>query len=69
MLRAGRLAFFTVTATTIAISSVSAQTPVQLKYSRVVDLTLPIESNMAGIPGLKSYAENPFQSDRNCRNY
>ena len=36
-----------------------AQTPVQLKYTRVVDLTLPIESNMAGIPGLKSYAENP----------
>ena len=36
-----------------------AQSPVQLKYSRVVDLTLPIESNMAGIPGLKIYAENP----------
>lgn len=36
-----------------------AQTPVQLKYTRVVDLTLPIESNMAGIPGLKSYADNP----------
>jgi len=36
-----------------------AQTPVQLKYTRVVDLTLPIESNMEGIPGLKSYAENP----------
>src|SRR5262245_48479766 len=36
-----------------------AQAPVQLKYTRVVDLTLPIESNMAGIPGLKSYADNP----------
>jgi arylformamidase len=36
-----------------------AQTPVQLKYTRVVDLTLPIESNMPGIPGLKSYADNP----------
>src|SRR5499426_613022 len=36
-----------------------AQTQVQLKYTRVVDLTLPIESNMAGIPGLKSYADNP----------
>jgi kynurenine formamidase len=36
-----------------------AQTPVQLKYTRVIDLTLPIESNMEGIPGLKSYAENP----------
>jgi arylformamidase len=37
----------------------SAQAPVQLKFSRVVDLTLPIESNMAGIPGLKIYADNP----------
>jgi len=36
-----------------------AQTPAQLKFSRVVDLTLPIESNMAGIPGLKIYADNP----------
>lgn len=36
-----------------------AQSPVQLKFSRVVDLTLPIESNMAPIPGLKAYAENP----------
>src|SRR6516165_5989992 len=42
-----------------AASSLPAQTPIQLKYTRVVDLTLPIESNMAGIPGLKSYAENP----------
>ena len=37
----------------------SAQEPAQLKFSRVVDLTLPIESNMPGIPGLKSYADNP----------
>jgi kynurenine formamidase len=36
-----------------------AQAPVQLKYSRVVDLTLPIETNMAGIPGFKIYADNP----------
>jgi arylformamidase len=35
------------------------QAPTQLKYTRVVDLTLPIESNMPGIPGLKSYADNP----------
>jgi kynurenine formamidase len=42
-----------------AASVASAQGPVQLKFSRVVDLTLPIESNMAGIPGLKSYADNP----------
>jgi hypothetical protein len=40
-------------------SLASAQEPVQLKFSRVVDLTLPIESNMAGIPGLRDYAENP----------
>lgn len=38
-------------------STASAQT--QLKFSRVVDLTLPIESNMAPIPGLKSYLDNP----------
>jgi kynurenine formamidase len=36
-----------------------AQAPVQLKFSRVVDLTLPIESNMAPIPGLKPYLDNP----------
>jgi arylformamidase len=40
-------------------SVASAQEPVELKFSRVVDLTLPIESNMPGIPGLKSYADNP----------
>jgi arylformamidase len=55
-----RFAFFTIAASVLAAASgVSAQSPVQLKYTRVVDLTLPIESNMAGIPGLKSYAENP----------
>jgi arylformamidase len=53
-------AFFTVAVSMLAAaSSVSAQSPVELKYTRVVDLTLPIESNMPGIPGLKSYAENP----------
>ena len=36
-----------------------AQAPVQLNFSRVVDLTLPIESNMAPIPGLKPYLDNP----------
>jgi len=30
-----------------------------LKFSRIVDLTLPIESNMPGIPGIASYSENP----------
>jgi arylformamidase len=42
-----------------AASIAFAQEPVQLKFSRVVDLTLPVESNMAGIPGLKIYADNP----------
>ena len=41
------------------VSAALAQAPVELRYTRVVDLTLPIESNMAGIPGLKIYAENP----------
>ncbi len=60
MPQAGRVAFFAFGLSMLgAASIVSAQTPVQLKYTRVVDLTLPIESNMAGIPGLKSYAENP----------
>src|SRR5712671_7660754 len=46
----------------IAASAVGwGQTPVQLKFNRVVDLTLPIESNMAGIPGFKIYADNPSQ--------
>jgi arylformamidase len=31
----------------------------QLKFSRIVDLTLPIESNMPGIPGVKTYSDNP----------
>ena len=45
---------------TLGTASVAlAQAPVQLKFSRVVDLTLPIESNMAPIPGFKAYAENP----------
>src|SRR5437763_13402831 len=40
-----------------------AQQPVQLKFSRVVDLTIPIESNMPGIPGIKTYADNPSRVD------
>jgi arylformamidase len=60
MSQARSVAFFAFALSMLgAASIVSAQTPVQLKYTRVVDLTLPIESNMAGIPGLKSYAENP----------
>src|SRR5262245_37562679 len=44
-------------------SAASAQEPVQLKFSRIVDLTIPIESNMPGIPGLKLYADNPSRVD------
>ncbi|HET7019642.1 MAG TPA: cyclase family protein [Xanthobacteraceae bacterium] len=44
-------------------SAASAQQPGQLKFSRVVDLTLPIESNMPGIPGIKTYADNPSKVD------
>jgi arylformamidase len=45
---------------TLGIATVGwAQAPTQLKFSRVVDLTLPIESNMAGIPGFKIFADNP----------
>jgi arylformamidase len=51
---------FVVTSLALTVASGAlAQEPVQLKFSRVVDLTLPIESNMPGIPGLRSYAENP----------
>jgi arylformamidase len=42
-------------------SAAFAQQAVPLKFSRVVDLTLPIETNMAGIPGFKIYADNPSQ--------
>jgi arylformamidase len=44
-------------------SAASAQQPGQLKFSRIVDLTLPIESNMPGIPGIKTYADNPSKVD------
>ena len=55
-----KFVFLTFVLSTLGIASVGwAETPVQLKYTRVVDLTLAIESNMEGIPGLKSYAENP----------
>ena len=60
MSKAKTFVFLTFALSTLGAASVGwAQTPVQLKYTRVVDLTLPIESNMAGIPGLKSYADNP----------
>jgi len=48
----------------LGVASVArAQQPLQLKFSRVVDLTLPIESNMPGIPGIKTYADNPSKVD------
>jgi arylformamidase len=49
----------TVLAVMFAAFSASAEQPVELKFSRVVDLTLPVETNMAGIPGFKIYADNP----------
>ncbi len=52
-------AVFLLSMTLGTASTALAQAPVQLKFSRVVDLTLPIESNMPGIPGLRPYAENP----------
>src|SRR5438046_623177 len=42
-------------------SAAFAQQGIPLKFSRVVDLTLSIETNMAGIPGFKIYADNPSQ--------
>src|SRR5262245_62868402 len=46
-----------------AASAALAEQPVQLKFSRVVDLTIPIVSNMPGIPGIKTYADNPSKVD------
>jgi kynurenine formamidase len=52
------------TSLAMGIASIAvAQQPVQLKFSRVVDLTIPIESNMPGIPGIKTYADNPSKVD------
>jgi kynurenine formamidase len=57
MIKPGALAFVSFMLGTASIAL--AQQPVQFKFSRVVDLTIPIESNMPGIPGLRDYAENP----------
>jgi len=46
-----------------ASSIASAQQPAQVQFSRVVDLTIPIESNMPGIPGIKIYDDNPSRVD------
>ena len=62
MARTKRFALVCLAGGMIAASAAGwGQTPVQLKFSRVVDLTLPVESNMAGIPGFKIYADNPSQ--------
>jgi len=60
MIRAPMTPMLVFSAVVLAAASVAwAQQPVELKFSRVVDLTLPIESNMAPIPGLRVYADNP----------
>ena len=46
-------------ATSIAL----VRQPAQLQFRRVVDLTIPIESNMPGIPGIKIYDDNPSKVD------
>ena len=62
MIKASRFIFAPFALGIVGMTSVAlAQEPVQLKFSRVVDLTLPIETNMAGIPGFKIYADNPSQ--------
>lgn len=48
-----------VTLALVSVLPATAQEPVQLKYTKVVDLTLPIESRMPGIPGIKAYDDNP----------
>lgn len=35
----------------------------QIRFSRIVDLTVPIESNMPGIPGVPAYEKNPSKVD------
>ena len=35
----------------------------QIQYSRIVDLTVPIESGMPGIPGVPVYDKNPSRVD------
>jgi arylformamidase len=56
-----------ITSLTFAIagcaSPPSSRSPAVLKYSRIIDLTVPIESNMPGIPGIGVYANNPSKVD------
>src|SRR5215467_15649952 len=59
----GRILIIVLLALGVASVAWAQQPPAQLKFSRVVDLTVPIESNMPGIPGLKLYADNPSKVD------
>jgi kynurenine formamidase len=43
----------------LGAASIASAQEIQVKFSRVLDLTLPIESNMAPIPGFKAYSDNP----------
>jgi arylformamidase len=45
------------------MAAASAQAPVQIKFSRIVDLTIPIQSDMPGIPGIGIYKNNPSKVD------
>ena len=56
---AGAGAFLVLSFLLAAVPVALAQSPIQLQYTRVVDLTLPIESNMSGIPSAKLHAANP----------
>jgi kynurenine formamidase len=56
-------AFLLVLLSLAAAGVASAQQTSQLRFSRVVDLTIPIESDMPGIPGIKTYADNPSKVD------
>ena len=63
MMKASKFIFVPFALGIIGAASIAvAQEPVQLKFSRVVDLTLPIETNMAGIPGFKILRRQSFPS-------
>jgi len=59
----GRTLIIVLLALGVASVAWAQQPPTQLKFSRIVDLTIPIESNMPGIPGIKTYADNPSRVD------
>src|ERR1700730_8708349 len=59
----GRTLIIVLLALGVASVAWAQQPPAQLKFSRIVDLTIPIESHMPGIPGIKTYADNPSRVD------